>query len=320
MCLYPKLIRNKKYIPNKKNNGIIPNITDERTRYVPVGCGKCVECIKMKVRNWKVRLNEELRHNNKALFVTLTFSEENLQRLAFELKNKNPVGIHENNIATLAVRRFLERTRKLTKKSIKHWLCTEKGHNGTERIHLHGILFTLLSAEDIKKLWSYGYVFVGQYVNEKTINYITKYVSKVDLIHKNYTPIILSSPGIGKNYINRVDSERNKYNSKKTNEYYYTRTGQKLPLPIYYRNKLYSDEERERLWLQKLNKNIRFVMGEKIDISTAAGIKNYSKLVEYYRKINLSLGYNKPENINDKEYFKKFDEIINLTKTNYEKG
>ena len=37
MCLYPKLIKNKKYIMNKKNNGIIPEVNDERALYVPVG-------------------------------------------------------------------------------------------------------------------------------------------------------------------------------------------------------------------------------------------------------------------------------------------
>ena len=40
MCLYPKLILNKKYTANKKNNYKVPEIKDERTKYVAVGCGK----------------------------------------------------------------------------------------------------------------------------------------------------------------------------------------------------------------------------------------------------------------------------------------
>ena len=39
MCLYPKMIKNPKYLPNKKNNNNPPEITDERVKYVPVGCG-----------------------------------------------------------------------------------------------------------------------------------------------------------------------------------------------------------------------------------------------------------------------------------------
>ena len=36
-------------------------------------------------------------------------------------------------------RLFLERIRKKTGKSVKHWCVTEKGHTNTRRIHLHGL-------------------------------------------------------------------------------------------------------------------------------------------------------------------------------------
>ena len=39
MCLYPKLILNRKYLPNKKNGGIPPKCPDERLRYVTSACG-----------------------------------------------------------------------------------------------------------------------------------------------------------------------------------------------------------------------------------------------------------------------------------------
>ena len=39
MCLYPKLIKNRKYIANKKNGGNIPPVSDSRVLMVPVGCG-----------------------------------------------------------------------------------------------------------------------------------------------------------------------------------------------------------------------------------------------------------------------------------------
>ena len=81
MCLYPKLIKNRKYVANKKNGGIIPDVKDDRVLYVPVGCGNCIECRKKKKREWQVRLQEELKVN-KGVFITLTFSDEELKKLA----------------------------------------------------------------------------------------------------------------------------------------------------------------------------------------------------------------------------------------------
>ena len=104
---------------------------------------------------------------------------------------KNEKQIFENELATLAVRRFLERWRKKHKISVKHWLVTELGHEGTERIHLHGIIWHD-NVLDIKEIWKYGIVWIGDYVNEKTINYIIKYINKIDLDHKGYESKILS--------------------------------------------------------------------------------------------------------------------------------
>ena len=58
----------------------------------------------------------------------------------------------ENKIATLAVRRFLERWRKKYKKSVRHWLVTELGQKNTEHLHLHGIIWTD-KGEEINKIW-----------------------------------------------------------------------------------------------------------------------------------------------------------------------
>ena len=79
MCLYPKLIKNKKYTKNKKNGGIIPTVSDNRVLYVTAACGKCFECRKQKARAWQVRMSEELRENPNAIFVTLTISDESFE-------------------------------------------------------------------------------------------------------------------------------------------------------------------------------------------------------------------------------------------------
>ena len=77
---------------------------------------------------------------------------------------------------------------------------------------------------------------------------------------------MLTSAGIGSGYVKRSQSNNNKYNGTETREYYVTRQGFKLALPIYYRNKIYTELEREKLWLQTLDKNERFVNGVKIDV------------------------------------------------------
>ena len=215
MCLYPKLIINRKYTANKKNGGNIPAIQDERIKYVPIGCGRCIECMKRKARDWQIRLLEEIRTSNKkAYFVTLTFSDESIAELAKLHPSRNGYDL-DNQILTMAVRRFLERYRKENKKSLRHWLISELGGNGTENIHAHGIIWTE-NPEDIEKHWKYGYVWLGKqkngtyknYVTEKTVNYIIKYVNKTDTLHKNYKPIVLTSPGIGNSYTKRQDALR----------------------------------------------------------------------------------------------------------------
>ena len=44
----------------------------------------------------------------------------------------------DNDVATKAIRLCLERVRKQTGKSIKHWFITELGHEKTERISKRG--------------------------------------------------------------------------------------------------------------------------------------------------------------------------------------
>lgn len=281
MCLYPKLLDNRKYKPTKKNGyNPPPKPHDQRVLYVPVGCGRCFECRKKKSNEWKIRLAEEIRHDHTGHFVTLTFSEEKMTEIKNALKKDGEFSYEiDNEIASYAVRHFLELWRKHHKKSVKHWLITELGHNGTERIHLHGLIFTD-KKDEIGKIWKYGKIFIGDYVNEKTINYISKYVTKTDPMHKEYQSKIFSSKGIGAKFLERRDSELNDFNLDETNENYRFKNGAKMNLPIYYRNKLWTEDEREFLWLKKLDDAKRYVMGVEIDIKNGDA--------EYYEHLNLA--------------------------------
>lgn len=297
MCLYPKLIQNKKYLPNKKNGGIAPECKDQRLKYVTASCGHCYECRKQKSRAWQIRMSEELRDNKNAIFATLTINDENYKKLKIQAKSED-----DNEIATKAIRLFLERIRKKTGKSIKHWFITELGHENSKRLHLHGIIWNENARELCKEKWEYGYVYIGEYVNEKTINYITKYMTKLDIKNKEFEGKVLCSKGIGANYINRDDAKNNRYKGDKTNETYRLRNGTKINLPIYYRNKILSEEEREELWKTKLDKGIVWVCGEKIDINDE---KTYMKTMDYYRSRHIKLSGDNIENWEEKKYKKR---------------
>ena len=124
MCLFPKLIKNPKYRPNKKNRGQTPVPIDGRAAFVPIGCGMCMECRKQKTNEWKLRLAEDIKVNQNGKFITLTFSEESYVELMTEIQNglkKQLTGYAlDNAIATKAVRRYLERHKKQHGKSLRH--------------------------------------------------------------------------------------------------------------------------------------------------------------------------------------------------------
>lgn len=307
MCIYNKLIKNRKYTANKKNGGIIPPVLDERTKYVPIGCGKCIECKKQKAQNWRIRLLEDIKTNTNGKFITLTLSNQSIAQLSEHPRCKDIRGYEfDNEIATVAMRYFNERWRKKFGKAIRHWLVTELGHEGTENIHLHGILWTNETFETIEKIWQYGFIWpTGKarqtnYVNGQTINYSVKYVNKIDEDHKEYNSIVLTSPGIGGNYTKTFDFKKHKFNGTNTIETYRTSTGHTMALPIYWRNKAFTDEEREKLWLQRLDKNERWVCGEKVK---ADDDKTYWALIEWHRQRNTRLGYgNDEKNWNREQY------------------
>ena len=281
MCLYPKFVKNPKYKPNKKNKGKPPVCKDRRLYYIPVKCGCCIECRKEKQREWRVRLDEELR-SNFGYFITLTISPEGIKEL--EKQTGLIWELNPNEIASKGLRLFLERCRKDTKKSVKHWCVTELGEE-KDRIHLHGIFFGQRSAELIKKHWKYGFSFIGDYCNSRSVNYMTKYMLKVDTKHPTFKQIVLASPGIGAGYMQRSDYLWQKQNYKDINVPTYTfRNGTKMTMPKYYRDKIFTDAEREKMWINNLNRGLLWIFGEKVKADDWKTIDNLRKFWQNYGK------------------------------------
>ncbi len=270
MCLYAKLIRNPRYVSNRKNNYNPPSCTDQRKLWIWAKCGRCIECRKERQREWVLRLEQEYKHKPNAIFVTLTLNNESIKDLG---KNNNP-----NDICTLAMRRFLERIRKERGKSVKHWAITELGEE-KGRIHLHGLFWCEKSL--IKKHWKYGFVYIGEYVSLKTIRYVTKYMLKQNNNDKYFVGKVLCSKGIGQIYCSTWNNKkRHRFRGSNTQTQVLLENGAKLPLPVYWKRKLFTDEQRDELFTINLDRNITYVHGEKISTSDTDERDN---LIKYWR-------------------------------------
>jgi hypothetical protein len=186
------------------------------------------------------------------------------------------------------MRKFLERVRKQTGKSIKHFVITERGEqNG--RIHMHGIWFG--KAELLRK-WQYGRVSVGNkelesylkkpkgnFVGDKSINYIMKYIGRTNMKYKNHIGKVLCSKGIGANAIEKLKIY------KKEESIYKDRSGRRHAMPEYFKKKIYTEKERDEMWVRKLDEGNIWVCGEEIkNINSHKGAKLYENALEYNRQ------------------------------------
>lgn len=287
MCIYTIKILNKRFLPTKKNGWKPPMCPDERLRYVEIECGYCHECLQKKGREWRIRNYEQLKETPTAVFFTGTFTDERIEYLS------KRYGIDKddyNKIATKEVRLFLERIRKYNHgKSIKHWIVTERGHTNSRRIHIHGIFY----AENghtkqsltwiLRNQWIAGYCYNGKYVNEQTINYVSKYLTKKDDVNTTFQGIVLCSKGLGANYVER-NKQRFEWREEKTKIYYHTRQGLDIAMPRYYKEKAFTEDQRQQLWIYTEESGIKYVNGFKIIVKTEEDLHYYNELREQRRQ------------------------------------
>lgn len=335
MCLYEQKISNQRYEITKKNGGNVPACKDYRKLHINVGCGWCEECRKKIANEWKIRLTEEIKENKNCIGITLSFSPENINKLETEIYKKKYRGIEPdengeimldvNILAAYSVRMWSERWRKYYKKAPKHWLVTELGHKNSERIHMHGIIWSDLNKKqlqkELEKTWKYGNVKLDEWVDQRTINYLCKYVTKLDEYHKGYKQRIFASKGIGKIYCEKYKNWH-KYRDEETITYYKGWKGLKYGLPRYYKLKIWNEEEREKLWTIQLNKHKIYLQGEEYDTNNENKeyIKKFIDQLEGKRKTNIKAGYGN-NTTGTKKYIiteamkKEYKELINYNKT-----
>lgn len=213
--------------------------------FIDVPCGKCFSCNRTRLNGWRLRLMSEVNRYPNSVFVTLTFNDKYLAKFR-EDPNR-------------AVRLFLDRTRKKYGMNIRHFFIPEYG-TLKGRVHYHGILFnyplTKLDPVVFAKEWKYGFIYLG-WCNEKTCNYIVKYITK-DAPKGVKPPRIIASKGLGESYV----TEHGAYHHQKMKPYISIKGKYRVPLPRYYLTKIFTDYERILLQEQvRLEPFVRFVDG-----------------------------------------------------------
>lgn len=216
-CTHPIFIRNRRFYPSGVNSSsyspdavfsVLSQEPWEFTRgYLAVPCGNCPECLRALRNSWFVRLSQELKyckdHHISASFVTITINPK-----YYELALADP---------SLFIRKWFERIRHVTGRTIKHALFQEFGEHpfspvSGPRLHFHGFLYGIgMSYNTLRSIVSdFGYIWIGK-GSSRRARYVVKYVVKQIeyngdnehlrklLTHRKYTRKFIS-PGVG-NYL-----------------------------------------------------------------------------------------------------------------------
>lgn len=188
-----------------------------KTIVVDVPCGHCVECLKKRQNDWKLRICHECEKWQHCYFFTLTYREDTLpcniidDEVAFEVlfngtkkqcmdfMKKYNLFCGFSIVSTACkshVQDFVKRIREdMSRKlgmrwPLKYFICAEYGPNprGTKRPHYHGILLCNDDINTIKPYFStwekdfgridFQEVGIGREDRSSVANYISKYCCK----------------------------------------------------------------------------------------------------------------------------------------------
>lgn len=265
MCLFPSSILNKRYGARSNAHPAL--------KYVTAKCGVCIECRQQRAREWQQRLHEEVRGGKykNPKFITLTVDNETAAKYGIDYEGKQPKGSEEkkklyekeHTMMKDLVRKWRLKCNKGKIKQV-HFFVTEHGETSTERIHIHGILWG--DVEKAMEKWSAGFADIGE-MRDSTIPYVVKYMYKQSSEHPDYKSIVLTTPGIGKCYVEQAKRcGINTFKAGKENYVYILPNGRKIALCEYYMKKLLTDGQREHRRKLLWKKGKRWVRGLEYDI------------------------------------------------------
>lgn len=268
--------------------------------YILVPCGKCLACRINRRREWTARLQQELIFSSCGYFVTLTYDQEHLPHDA----RGNP------SVCKRDIQLFLKRLRKKYGSGLRYFLNSEYGPD-THRPHYHSIIFNLPQDlpeksrrcvrfwngrksifylnDDLTRLWGKGDVEFSDVTKERC-GYCAKYfVSRQDVpegYSNNFSLIskgrrtVDGLGGIGYRYGQAI-SDKVRYNSSL---YMYSPSnGHPVALPRYYKDIIFSDEERKEM-------TERYIEDYKLDEKYISMIENHRNVeANQYRAMTFKL-------------------------------
>lgn len=208
----------------------------ETDRTIPVPCNKCPQCVKLKINSWIFRINQQSKISKNIVFLTLTYSPEYLPHT----ECGKPT-LYKKDVQNF-MKSLRQENQYYTKDKITFYAVGEYGSK-TKRPHYHILLFNVSEKIDYNRVWKKGisYPLPAQ---RGSFKYVLKYMSKQKTIQKNnpiQTEFSLMSKGIGANYLTE---NFKKYHSQLENCFLTTENGYKMPIPKYYKEKLYNDYQR----------------------------------------------------------------------------
>lgn len=243
---------------------ICPILVKKSGRRDWVPCGKCNYCLESRRNDWTFRLLQEQKVAVSSHFLTLTYDDDKLpyrshageihtlnQWVKYSYGNPDPDVAPSLNKLDLQL--FTKRLRKANDKindyGIRYYSVGEYGTR-TRRPHYHSIMFNLHPSLKLKihDIWGHGHVHVGE-CTQASIHYVTKYViNKTEepkgggYAHAPPFSFMSSKPGLGANYLN-THFEWHRENLKNYTQIH----GQKNRIPRYYKNQLFTENERALL-------------------------------------------------------------------------
>lgn len=181
-----------------------------------IPCGRCIGCKTRRAQEWAARVVHETRYHDSNVFVTLTYSDDQL-----------PPG---GELVPRHLQLFLKRLRKAAAAGSAHIVgtrlryvaCGEYGDH-TKRPHYHAILFGLAFSDEqifghklktsatLTALWGHGHAVYGE-VTAASAAYVAGYTMKsMGLTHCDEDGVLKQSPflrvstrpGIGATYADR---------------------------------------------------------------------------------------------------------------------
>lgn len=236
-----------------------------------------------------MRLQHEVRVSDNATFITLTYDDTHLP-------------LDENGMncpSVVDLQLFMKRLRKrYSANKLRYMINSEYGPQ-THRVHYHGIIFNLPHAIytgdvirrdgaiswhnlEFESIWGLGNVEVAEAIPERC-NYVCSYFVNKQAMdgYKPNISIMSRGYGIGK-AVAISNSDRIRYYNQ---GYMLSNTGTKVGLPRYYKNVIYSEEERKEHFQKYLEEHTL----DEVQVN----IINHSEQVEANRQKSLKFNQKK---------------------------